>query len=260
MRTLRMPFAMSLAMALAAIAVTAGPAAAHVTVGADDATRGAADTVLTFRVPNEDDAATTVKVQITFPTKNPIASVKPETVPGWTATTTSVTFDPPIKTDDGDIKEGVGSITYTATAGGIGVGQFVSFRVLVGPLPDTKSLVFPTVQTYSTGNSVSWIEPIVDPASLPEHPAPVLELGAAAVTADSSPSAAAPSASASPSAGAGVGAPSVGAAAAPVDPASYATRDDVSTGRTMGLLGLVAGLLGLGLGGASLARRRPRNG
>jgi uncharacterized protein YcnI len=251
---------MSVAVALAAVVATAGPAAAHVTVGADDATRGAADSVLTFRVPNEDDAAKTVKVQITFPTKNPIASVKPETVPGWTATTTSVTFNPPIKTDDGDIKEGVGSITYTATAGGIAVGQFVSFRVLVGPLPDTKSLVFPTVQTYSNGKSVSWIEPIVDPATMPEHPAPVLELTAAAAAADSSPSAVAPSSSTAASPSSAAATPSVAVAAAPTDPASYATRDDVSTGRTMGLLGMVAGLLGLGLGGASFARRRPRNG
>ena len=49
----------------------ASPAGAHVTVAADDSTKGAEDAILTFRVPNEEDDAVTVKVDIKFPTQEP---------------------------------------------------------------------------------------------------------------------------------------------------------------------------------------------
>jgi hypothetical protein len=42
-------------------------------------------------------------------------------VPGWTITTKPVKFDPPIKTDDGDITDGVGEIIYTAAPGSKGI-------------------------------------------------------------------------------------------------------------------------------------------
>ena len=154
-----------------AVLALAAPASAHVTVAADDSTRAADDAILTFRVPNEEDKAVTVKVDIKFPTKNPIASVKPAPKPGWTITTKTVKFNPPIKTDDGTITDGVGEVIYTATspANGIPVGGFEAFQILVGPLPDAATVAFPTVQTYSSGKVVRWIEPVTDPANPPEN-------------------------------------------------------------------------------------------
>ena len=232
----------------AALLVFALPADAHVTVGADDATRGAADSILTFRVPNEEDTAVTVKVTFSFPTKNPIPSVKASPKAGWTVTTRTVTFNPPIKTDDGTLTSGVGEVTYTAktTADGIPVGQFESFQVLVGPLPDAAQVAFPTLQTYSDGKTVSWIQPVTDPANPPDNPAPVLQLSAAGATGSGTPAATTDPATAA------------GGAPAGADLAGYATTSDADTGRTLGIVGVVLGVLGLATGALAVARtRRP---
>lgn len=167
--------------------VGTGAASAHVTVSGPGATRGGADQAITFRVPNESDKATTTEVQVSFPTNTPIASVLPQTHPGWTITTTTVKLTTPIHTDDGDISDAVSTVTWKAAAGGgIGVGQFDEFTVLAGLLPDTATLTFGTIQTYSDGTVVKWIEsPAPGSSAQPEHPAPVLTLagsGAAAGT------------------------------------------------------------------------------
>ena len=156
------------------VVLVALPASAHVTVSADDTTQGADDAILTFRVPNEQDAAVTTKIDIKFPTTNPIASVMPAPKPGWTVTTKTVKFATPIKTDDGTLTEGVGEVIYTANgnANGIPVGGFEAFQILVGPLPDAGSVAFPTVQTYSNGKTSSWVEPVTDPANSTGQPRP----------------------------------------------------------------------------------------
>lgn len=227
------------ALSVVAIVGLAGPASAHVTVGADDPQQGASDSVLSFRVPNEEDAATTVKVAISFPKDAPLASVKPAPVPGWSVTTTPVTFNPPITTDDGTITSGVGQVVYTATSStsGIPVGGFEDFQVLVGPLPEkATSLAFPAVQTYSNGKVVSWVQPVTDPNNPPDFPAPVLQLSPAMASA-------APSAS-----------PAMAAGSA----SSMASTSDVSGVRTLAVIALVVGVLGVlvGAGGVVLGRRR----
>ncbi|HVN11140.1 MAG TPA: YcnI family protein [Kineosporiaceae bacterium] len=233
----------------AAVLLVALPASAHVTVSADDATRGAADAILTFRVPNEEDTAVTTKIDIKFPAKNPIASVKPAPKQGWTVATKTVTFNPPIKTDDGTITQGVGEVTYTATstANGIPPGDFDSFQILVGPLPDAASVAFPTVQTYSDGKTAAWVQPVTDPGNPPDAPAPLLTLAAGGDAQAS----ASPSSAATPAATAGTAAP-----AATPDLSGYATASDASTARTLGILGIVVGVVGLAVGGIALARSR----
>jgi periplasmic copper chaperone A len=229
-------------LAVTAIAVVglAAPASAHVTVGADDAQQGATDSVLTFRVPNEEAAAITVKVSIAFPTRTPLPSVDPAPKPGWVLTTTKTTFNPPITTDDGTITDGVTQVVYTASApaDGVPVGDFDTFQVLVGPLPTkVTSLAFPTVQTYSDGKTVSWIEPVTDPANEPDFPTPVLRLvGAPAAGA---------SASGSGSAPAVVGVVGVATVQSP-------TTADVTTAHNLAVVGIVLGVLGLLAGLAGL--------
>jgi uncharacterized protein YcnI len=223
------------------------PASAHVTVVSDDATKAADDATLTFRVPNERDDAVTTRLDVKFPTKNPIASVKPEPKTGWTVTMKTVTFNPPIKTDDGNITSGVGEVVYTATskAFGIPVNQADAFHILVGPLPDTDSVAFPTVQTYSNGKVVSWVEPVTDPANPPENPAPVLTL-VAATASDTTPSPTASTPGSSPSV----------ATTPSSDLSAYATTSQSDTARNLGIVGIVLGALGLLAGAFGITRGR----
>jgi hypothetical protein len=83
-----------------------------------------------------------------------------------------------VTTDDGDtITETVSVVEFDAAkGGGIAPGQFQEFSLSVGPLPKVDSLVFNVVQSYSDGKDVAWIEPTIDGAAEPEHPAPVLAL------------------------------------------------------------------------------------
>ena len=226
----------------AATLLLAGPASAHITVGADDAHQGAPDTLLTFRVPTEEDGASTVKLTISFPKATPIASVKPGPKPGWTIATTVSRFDTPITTDDGTVTEGVTQVVYTASspAAGIPSGQFDTFQLLVGPLPaKAAALSFPTVQGYSNGKSVSWVQPVTDPAHEPDNPAPSLRLAPAAPES-----------------------PSAAPAAAMTSPSSTSPSTSSSTSsdgvRTLAIVALVVAIVGLlaAAGGVLLARRR----
>jgi periplasmic copper chaperone A len=171
--------AVVLLAALTAIVASTGLASAHVGVSSSDATPGGFGKV-TFRVPNESDAASTVKLRIQIPTDTPLASLRTQEVPGWTATTTTLRLDPPVTDDDGtEITEAISVVEFTAAAGaGIGPGEFQEFSLSGGPFPDAESLTFPVVQTYSDGSESAWIEPTVDGQAEPEHPAPVLSLTA----------------------------------------------------------------------------------
>ena len=177
--------AVVLLAAFTAIVASTGLASAHVGVSSTDATPGGFGKV-TFRVPNESDAASTVKVRIQIPTDTPLASLRTQPIPGWTATTTKLRLDPPVTDDDGnEITEAISVVEFTAATGaGIGPGEFQEFALSGGPFPDAESLTFPVVQTYSDGSESAWIEPTVDGQAEPEHPAPVLSLAPVAVATD----------------------------------------------------------------------------
>jgi periplasmic copper chaperone A len=151
-----------------------GIASAHVTVSSADAAAGGYGTV-TFSVPNESDAASTVGLRIQLPTETPLTSVRARPVPGWTVTLTTVALDPPVTSDDGDtIDSAVSVVDFQADPGtGIAPGQFQEFELSGGPFPDVEQLTFNVVQTYSDGSEAAWIEPTVDGQPEPEHPAPV---------------------------------------------------------------------------------------
>ena len=166
--------------ALVASVVLATAASAHVTVASDDATPGGYGK-LTFRVPNESDAASTVDVRISIPADAAMASLQTQPVPGWTVSTTSATLDEPEEVHGQQISDYVSVVEFRADAGGgIAPGQFQEFSLSGGPFPDAGSLSYPVVQTYSDGTESAWIEPSVDGQAEPENPAPVLSLTAAA--------------------------------------------------------------------------------
>lgn len=170
------------ALAVAAfLGLGAGAASAHVSVSSTDATPGGEGKV-TFRIPDESDTASTVKIRIQLPTKTPLASVSVQPVPGWTVTTTTAALNPPVVTDDGDrLTERVAVVEFDAAAGGgIAPGQFQEFSLAVGPIPKVDSLPFNVIQSYSDGKNVAWIEPTLAGSPEPQHPAPVLALGQAA--------------------------------------------------------------------------------
>ena len=227
-RTLLRAAAVLGAAAIAVLGV-AGPASAHVTVSSASATQGGY-AKLTFRVPNERADASTVKLEITLPEDAPVASVSVKPVPGWTAVATKGPLATPIKTDDGEITEGVTKITWTAAAtAAIEPGQFQEFDVSVGPLPKVDQMVFKALQTYSSGEIVRWI----DTSAGADHPAPTLKLAKAAAGTDAHGAATSPSAEAAAGDGDGSGG---------------------GAGVGLGIAGLVLGAAGLVVG--LLAYRR----
>lgn len=164
------------AVALSAVLIVASAVGAHVTVQPGSAAKGSFS-IFSFSVPNEEADANTVKLEVTFPVKNPIPFVSVKPMPGWTISTEKAKLDKPVKTDDGEITEAVTKVTWTATAGGLNPGEFDLFTVSAGPLPtNTKLLAFPTLQTYSNGEVVRWIQATAKGAPEPDFPVPTLTL------------------------------------------------------------------------------------
>lgn len=172
--------ATALAAAGLLLLAVASPAFAHVVISPPSAPKGS-DALLTFVVANEEENASTTKIEVTFPQDHPIAEALTTPMTGWTAKVTTKSVTTPIETDEGAINEAVNTVTWTATAGGFGEGQFGTFPVSVG-LPDADSLEFKVVQTYSNGDTVDWVDATVPGGDEPEHPAPVLTLTAGGET------------------------------------------------------------------------------
>ena len=232
------------ALATAGVLAAAGVASAHVTVHPESYAKGAVDGVLTFRVPNEEDKASTTKVQVYLPTDHPVLGVLVTPQNGWTAKVTTSKLKTPVKTDDGTITDAVSEITWTG--GKIGAGQFEDFNVAFGQLPDdTDQLTFKTLQTYSDGNVVRWIEEAAAGADEPENPAPVLKLTAKeSEDGDETPAASA----------------STAATATQRTSASSSSSGSDSTARGLGIAGLIVGVLGLAAGAFAVVRSRtPRS-
>jgi periplasmic copper chaperone A len=231
------------AVTVGLMAAGTGVASAHITVSGPEATSGGSDAVISFRVPDESEKARTVGLKVRLPSDTPIASVLVQPKPGWSASVRQTKLATPIKTDDGEITEAVSEIDWKVSAGaqGIGPGQFDEFVFIAGQLPEEKSLTFKAVQTYSDGSTVSWIEePAPGSSAEPEHPAPVLTLGAGSSSEPGSGASSRSSGSAS----------SQIQASSPGDAASNATA---VTGIVLGSLGVLLGLAALVV---ALRRRR----
>ena len=160
--------------------VVAGTASAHVSVSSTDAAPGGYGK-FTFRVPNESDTASTVALRIQIPEEAAMTSLRTQPIPGWTVTRTTTDLAKPLQFQGETITSYVSVIEFRAAAGGgIGPGEFQEFALSGGPFPEADQLTFPAVQVYSDGSETAWIEPSVEGQAEPEHPAPVLDLAAAA--------------------------------------------------------------------------------
>jgi periplasmic copper chaperone A len=201
----------------------AAPAGAHVTVQPNSAP-AKGFVVEDVRVPNEEDNANTTKVSVQFPPG--FAEVSYQAVPGWTVKVKKTKLATPVKTDEGDtLTEQVSEMTWSG--GKIAPGQFQDFPVSV-QIPDKagSTLTFKAIQTYSNGKVVRWIGP---PSA--EEPAPQVKVTAA----ESENASATPAASTS---------------------SSGDSSDDDS--KTLSIIALIVGALGLIAGGAALLSRRGR--
>ncbi|WP_018504003.1 YcnI family copper-binding membrane protein [Parafrankia discariae] len=236
---------------LCALAAAAGtialavPASAHVTVSPAEAAAGGY-TTLSFKVPTESDTASTTGIDVQFPTDNPIASVTVQPKPGWTYKVTKGAPPTPLTVHGSQVSEIVTRVTWTAQdGGGVKPGEFDTFNVSAGPLPENgDQVVFKTLQTYSDGEVVRWVDVAAAGAAEPEHPAPTVTLTAAVAGDDD-----------------GDGDDTASGAGSGTEQAAAATESDSTsdgTARALGITGLVLGVLGLAAGAFALITTRRR--
>ncbi len=226
-------FTLAAAVAVAFGGIAAQAAQAHVRVQADS-TQSGSFSQLTFRVPNEEDSAGTVTVQVTLPQDAPFLHVSTKPLPGWTATVTEQPLPAPVTVSGTTVTKAPRTVTWQAQAGTrIEPGQYQDFDISAGPLPAAGTVLLPATQTYSDGTVVRWDQPTPAGGAEPEHPAPALVVSAAAS-----------------STGAGTAAPAAAASTSPSAPAD--TSDPVA--RVLGGAALVVALVGTVL---ALRRRRP---
>jgi uncharacterized protein len=220
------------AAATAGIAATAIPALAHITITPGSAVPGVA-AVLTFHVPNEEASAYTTRVDMRIPTDHPIAQLLVEPVAGWTISVRTITLAKPLVTDDGQFTQAVSEVIWSG--GRIPPGQFQDFSLSADPLPQGVSqLTFKTIQTYSNGDVVRWIDVPAPGQPEPDHPAPLLTL----------------------TTGTGGAGGNADTAAPPVPVVSAAISASDGTARAIAAGGVLIGLLGLALAGLCWRRAK----
>ncbi|MFJ4843007.1 YcnI family protein [Streptomyces sp. NPDC088746] len=230
-------------VAASTVLLLAGTASAHVSVQPQgEAAKGGYATV-NFKVPNERDNASTVKLEVNFPTDHPLASVSAQPVPGWKIEVTKSKLAEPLEVHGKKINEAVSKVTWTADGSGIEAGYFQQFPLSIGQLPeDADQLVFKALQTYSNKEVVRWIEEPAEGGEEPESPAPVLALTAPAADAHGATAADDKSGEAE----------EAKETTASSDDASSSGTD--STARVLGIVGIVVGVAGVAFG--VLAGRR----
>jgi periplasmic copper chaperone A len=240
--------AKKLAPLLAAGALLAPASAdAHISVHPNTVPAGAFAT-LDVRVPGEQEGAYVKKVDVLFPAG--FVGVDYENVAGWSVKVIEAKLPTPIEEDGEKIDTDVSQIvwTWTGPLGKVDNGQFVDFPLSVA-IPDDaagKALEFRTVQSYSNGQVVHWI----DPSLQAEHPAPRINVTAkGGVIEDLAGD------EAGPTAGQTSGAQTAGTSApATVKPASSGAS------KSLAIVALIVGALGLLVGLAALVASRRKNG
>ncbi|GLF97857.1 DUF1775 domain-containing protein [Streptomyces yaizuensis] len=152
--------ALAALLASAAVALGAGPAAAHAGVTASNPQAMATDVKLTFTSEAESATAGLARIHILLPPGLSRAAVVTDKLPkGW-----QLSF-----------AEG----GYVVTGKPLPVGTDAVHTVVIKQLPKAKQLVFKVLETYSDGKISRWIE---EPGAgdTGDNPAPVLQLRPAA--------------------------------------------------------------------------------
>ena len=225
-----------------ALAVPAS-AQAHVSLHPNTIPAGAFAT-LDVRVPGEQEGAHVTKVDTLFPPR--FTGVDYENVPGWTARVIETKLATPITEDGETIDTQVSQIvwTWTGPLGEVNNGQFIQFPLSLAIPADAtgKALEFRTVQTYSNGQVVHWI----DPSLSAEHPAPRINVTAkGGVIEDVAGEEAGP-----------VPGQTAGTGQSAQAPNQTATATTTGASKTLGIIALTLGALGLIAGLTALAASR----
>jgi uncharacterized protein YcnI len=232
---------LALPAAVGVVALTAGPAAAHVSISPAEGPAGSY-TVLTVSVPHGCDGSPTTKVAIEMPEQ--ILSVTPTRNPLWDVEKVIEKLDEPATDAHGnEITERVGQVVYTAKDP-LPDGYRDAFELsLKVPDAEGETLVFPSIQTCEKGET-AWVETAPE-GSTEELDAP------------------APTFTVLPAEGGGHGADP--ASDESEETADEAQADDVQpvaaeteSSNALGIAGLVAGLLGLAAGLFALVQVRRR--
>ena len=150
-------------------------AQAHISLHPNTIPAGAFAT-LDVRVPGEQEGAYVKSVDVLFP--QGFTGVDYENVAGWSTKVIEGKLAAPINQDGETIDTEVSQIvwTWTGPLGKVDNGQFIDFPLsLAIPAGAAgKALEFRTVQTYSNGQAVHWIEPSLQA----EHPSPRINVTA----------------------------------------------------------------------------------
>ncbi len=168
--------AKQVALLLIGAALTAPASAqAHISLHPNTIPAGAFAT-LDVRVPGEQEGAYVKRVDVLFPAG--FTGVDYENVPGWSTKLIQAKLATPIKEDGETIDTEVSQIlwTWTGPLGKVSDNQFINFplSLAIPANASGKSLEFKTVQSYSNGQIVHWI----DPSLTAEHPSPRINVTA----------------------------------------------------------------------------------
>ncbi len=230
--------------ALLAVGALAAPASAqaHISLHPNTIPAGAFAT-LDVRVPGEQEGAHVTKVDVLFP--RGFTGVDYENVPGWSARVIESKLAQPVTEDGETIDTEVARIvwSWTGPQGRVDDGQFVNLPLSLAIPADAtgKALEFRTVQSYSNGQVVHWI----DPSLTAEHPAPRINITAKGGVVEE-----VAGEEAGPQAG------QTGAAQVASKPAPAAAKQSSGASKGLGVAALILGALGLIAGLAALARTR----
>jgi uncharacterized protein YcnI len=220
-------------------------AQAHISLHPNTIPAGAFAT-LDVRVPGEAEGAYIKKVDVLFP--QGFTGVDYENVPGWSVKVIESKLAKPIQSDDGPIDAQVSQIvwTWTGPLGKVDNGQFIDFPLSLAIPEDAagKPLEFRTVQTYSNGEVVHWIEPALDG----DHPSPRVNVTAKGGVIEDI---------AGDEAGPEAGQTAASPAASSTAPAVVKSSGDGAS-KGLGVLALIVGAFGLIAGLAALAASRRR--
>lgn len=232
----------ALLVAAAALFVPAS-AQAHISLHPNTIPAGAFAT-LDVRVPGEAEGAYVKKIDVLFP--QGFTGVDYENVAGWNVKIIESKLATPIKEDGETIDTQVSQIVWrwTGPLGKVNNGQFINFPLSLAIPEDAagKPLEFRTVQTYSNGEVVHWIEPALDA----EHPSPRINVTAKGgviedIAGDE----------AGPQAGQTAGSPAASSTAPAIVKSSGS-----GASKGLGIVALILGALGLLFGIGALAARR----
>jgi uncharacterized protein YcnI len=211
-------------------------ASAHISLHPNTIPAGAFAT-LDVRVPGEQEGAHVTKVDVQFPPG--FVGVNYENVPGWSTKIVESKLATPIVKDGETIDSEVSQIVWTwvGPLGKVNNGQFIDFPLSLA-IPANAAgtaLEFRTVQSYSNGQIVHWI----DPSLTAEHPAPRINVTAkAGVIEDIAGEEAGPQANQTPTA-------TTAAATSTAASSKGASEGLAIAALIVGALGLIAGLVAL---------------